>query len=120
VHKTLSEQFLIAWASFDTWSLDWVPDTPVTASRLHGISPVGQTDPGSSGGPLAGLEGQVVGVNTEIATVVGPEAGSIGIGFAVPIDRAAYGRAPDHRERLTRRAGVPGQPFSIVTWNPSG
>lgn len=51
-----------------------------------------QTDasinPGNSGGPLANLEGQVVGMNTAIATVGGPESGSIGIGFAVPIDRA--------------------------------
>jgi len=51
-----------------------------------------QTDasinPGNSGGPLANLDGQVIGMNTAIATVGGPEAGSIGIGFAVPIDRA--------------------------------
>lgn len=51
-----------------------------------------QTDasinPGNSGGPLANLDGQVIGMNTAIATVGGPEAGNIGIGFAVPIDRA--------------------------------
>lgn len=51
-----------------------------------------QTDasinPGNSGGPLVSLDGQVVGVNTAIATVGGRAAGSIGIGFAVPIDRA--------------------------------
>lgn len=51
-----------------------------------------QTDasinPGNSGGPLANLDGQVIGMNTAIATVGGREAGNIGIGFAVPIDRA--------------------------------
>ncbi|VEG53564.1 serine protease PepD [Mycolicibacterium aurum] len=51
-----------------------------------------QTDaainPGNSGGPLANLDGQVIGMNTAIASVGGPDAGNIGIGFAVPIDRA--------------------------------
>ena len=50
-----------------------------------------QTDasinPGNSGGPLVNVRGEVVGVNTAIATLEG--GGSIGIGFAVPIERAA-------------------------------
>lgn len=50
-----------------------------------------QTDapinPGSSGGPLVNMAGEVVGVNTAIATL-SRGSGSIGIGFAVPIDRA--------------------------------
>jgi putative serine protease PepD len=54
--------------------------------------PMIQTDasinPGNSGGPLVNDAGQVVGVNTEIATLV-RGGGSIGIGFAIPIDRAA-------------------------------
>ncbi|MDL9948339.1 trypsin-like peptidase domain-containing protein [Gordonia sp. ABSL11-1] len=58
----------------------------------RGEQPMVQTDasinPGNSGGPLADLEGRVVGVNTAIATVGGAESGNIGIGFAVPIDRA--------------------------------
>jgi S1-C subfamily serine protease len=49
-----------------------------------------QTDasinPGNSGGPLVNARGEVVGVNTAIATLEG--GGSIGIGFAVPIDQA--------------------------------
>ncbi len=54
--------------------------------------PMIQTDasinPGNSGGPLVNTAGQVVGVTTEIATLV-RGGGSIGIGFAIPIDRAA-------------------------------
>jgi putative serine protease PepD len=53
-----------------------------------------QTDasinPGNSGGPLVDMRGRVVGVNTAIATVGGQER-SIGIGFAIPVDRAAAG-----------------------------
>lgn len=48
-----------------------------------------QTDasinPGNSGGPLINASGQVVGVNSSIYT---PSGGSIGLGFAIPIDRA--------------------------------
>lgn len=46
-----------------------------------------QTDaainPGNSGGPLVNLKGQVVGINTAIAS---PTGGSIGVGFAIPVN----------------------------------
>jgi serine protease Do len=48
-----------------------------------------QTDasinPGNSGGALADLKGNVIGINTAIAS---PSGGNIGIGFAIPINMA--------------------------------
>jgi len=54
------------------------------------IGHVVQTDasinPGNSGGPLLDANGRVIGINSQIAT--GGGQGSVGIGFAVPINTA--------------------------------
>ncbi|MEP7340811.1 MAG: trypsin-like peptidase domain-containing protein [Acidobacteriota bacterium] len=53
------------------------------------IEAVVQTDaainPGNSGGPLLNARGQIIGINTMIYS---PSGGSVGIGFAVPVETA--------------------------------
>ncbi|MGW4793697.1 S1C family serine protease [Nonomuraea sp. NPDC004297] len=56
-------------------------------SRRTAVQTDASINPGNSGGPLVNARGEVVGVNTAIASSRG--GGNIGIGFAIPIDRAA-------------------------------
>ena len=63
----------------------------ITAPNGFAIDNVLQTDapinPGNSGGPLLNAAGEVIGINSQIETG-GSGNGSVGIGFAVPIDTA--------------------------------
>jgi S1-C subfamily serine protease len=75
---------------------------PVQPGPANGSSPqvffdAIQTDapinPGNSGGPLVNAEGQVIGIDAAIDTlgddpITGSQGGSIGLGFAIPIDQA--------------------------------
>jgi len=62
---------------------------PVKTSRNLVIRGMVQTDasinPGNSGGPLLNTSGKMVGINTMIYS---PSGGSVGIGFAVPVNTA--------------------------------
>ncbi|MDR1353482.1 MAG: trypsin-like peptidase domain-containing protein [Treponema sp.] len=62
---------------------------PVQISRQNIIRDMIQTDasinPGNSGGPLLDAQGKMIGINTMIYS---PSGGSIGIGFAVPVNTA--------------------------------
>jgi S1-C subfamily serine protease len=64
----------------------------ITAPNGFAIDNVIQTDapinPGNSGGPLLDAEGRVIGINSQIETAAGGDNGSVGIGFAIPIDTA--------------------------------
>jgi len=52
----------------------------------HVIQTDASINPGNSGGPLLNARGHVIGINSQIAT--GGSSGSVGIGFAVPINTA--------------------------------
>jgi S1-C subfamily serine protease len=62
---------------------------PIQITRQYIVQDMIQTDasinPGNSGGPLLDSHGRMIGINTMIYS---PSGGSVGIGFAVPVNTA--------------------------------
>jgi putative serine protease PepD len=78
-------------------SADAQPQDPFSQSTQNSspattIAGAIQTDaainPGNSGGALVNMNGEVVGINTAIATSSNGSDGNIGVGFAIPANRA--------------------------------
>ena len=115
---------------FDIWNFDVPGDgtedaTPPSALSSSTISlAVIQTNaginPGSSGGALVNDEGQVIGINVALATSGGTseQAGSIGIGFAIPANFAQR-IAAELMETGTATHGLLGASVADVTEDPS-
>jgi len=96
-----------------------------TASTVFpGVQTDAAINPGNSGGPLVDMSGRVIGINSAIktaSTTVGAPGGSIGLGFAIPMDLArsiadqiVNGQAPTHA-RIGVSVGDAVDPDGVTT-----
>jgi putative serine protease PepD len=76
------------------------PDQADEATVFNALQTDAAINPGNSGGPLVDMQGRVVGVNSAIATIGGPQGGSIGVSFSIPINQAK--RVAEELERTGR------------------
>jgi putative serine protease PepD len=98
-----------------------------TASSINAIQTDAPINPGNSGGPLVNMAGQVVGINSAIATSFGSD-GSIGLGFAIPINQAQAiadqlietGSASTARIGIEVKPAPPDTPGALVNGIESG
>ncbi len=60
-----------------------------TDAVIDAIQTDAAINPGNSGGPLVDAQGRVIGINSAIRTLGADSSGSIGLGFAIPVDTVA-------------------------------
>jgi serine protease Do len=80
-----------------------VPNGQLAGEYLDMIQTDAAINPGNSGGPLVNALGEVIGVNSSILSNTGE---SVGLGFAIPIERAVRVADDIIRHRTVRRAWV--------------
>ena len=69
-------------------------ETGTQTSYMNALQTDASINPGNSGGPLMNASGQVIGIDSAIqsggATDSEGQSGSVGLGFAIPINQAEY------------------------------
>ena len=92
---------------------------PDGATIEGGIQTDAAINPGNSGGPLLDADGNVIGVNSQIATGGNEQGGNVGIGFAIPaktvsefVDQARSGDlSQQDQAAAAARAAAAGRPL---------
>jgi putative serine protease PepD len=71
-------------------ALNRVVSSDTSFTMPHAIQTDAPLNPGNSGGALVNMNGQLIGINSAIASPgnVSAETGSTGLGFAIPVDQA--------------------------------
>ncbi|GGO27868.1 protease [Microbispora rosea subsp. aerata] len=99
---------------------------------INAIQTDAAINPGNSGGPLVNTAGEVIGVNSAIATIggslLGQQSGSIGLGFAIPVNHVrriaqeliTTGTARTSRIGITIDQTYQGQGVRIATRTEGG
>ncbi|MBA8822946.1 S1-C subfamily serine protease [Saccharopolyspora lacisalsi] len=91
-----------------------------TNAVIDAIQTDAAINPGNSGGPLVDGNGAVVGINSAIRTVGPGKGGSIGVGFAIPVDEVRRVAEQLIRTGEVRHAGLGVNAKSVTDGSTKG